>query len=111
MALGRLRVTFSSMTELQRFLKNLAAEPRSGRYAVLRWRLEVEYYSTSEAAERRISKLPPIERAGVVDRELGNTRCSAKAFASIVSRLARDGRSENLRHVGPLKPRVSPRNR
>ena len=58
-----------------------------GRFAVLRFELHVDDYPTEAQARRRLEKLEPFERLGLVDRETGLTRCRRDLMRVVMDKL------------------------
>jgi hypothetical protein len=65
--------------------------PSYGPFAVLRIWPYVEYYATEKDALRRLSKLTPAERAALVNRQTGLTRCRADQLQLVRERLQQAG--------------------
>ena len=65
--------------------------PSYGPFAVLRFWPHVEYYATETDALRRLSRMAPSERAALVNRETGMTRCRADHLWMVRERLQAAG--------------------
>ena len=61
---------------------------RAKRFAVVRWVMEVDYYTTEEAARRNMARLPGKRRAGIVDRQTGETWSSKADYRLVMATIA-----------------------
>ena len=74
------------------------------RFAVLQWVVEVSYHDTEEAARAAMKKVPVKRRAGIVDRETGETWARKAYFRPVMNTLRHQERTapERFRHAGML---------
>ena len=77
--------------------------PRPGRFAILRFSLQVDYAPTEEEARRRLSRLAAHERVGLVDRVTGVTRCRRDYLDLVMAKLEQAGTAPaEFRRTGSL---------
>ncbi len=84
-------------------LRREGEQETAGRFAVLRWVTEVDYYATEAAACEALDQLPGISRVGLVDRTTGETWATTVKFRFVKEALegAREA-PENLERVDLL---------
>jgi len=90
-------------------------QARAERWVVARWVIRLEYYETKERAREVLARLPVSRRAGLVDRETGDTRASKPSYRAVMAALRMEGKApERFRRqgkLGPIKPRRRKRGR
>ena len=79
------------------------------RWAVVRWVTQVDLYETRNKAREVLARMPVGRRAGLVDRETGDTWSSRPNLNSVMAAIRKERKTpERFRRVGrlgPIKPR------
>ncbi len=84
---------------------------KAKRWAVVRWVPQVEFYETRDKARGVLARMPVGRRAGLVDRETGDTWSSRPNFNSVMAALRKERKApERFRRVGRLGP-IKPQRR
>ncbi len=82
---------------------------RAKRWAVVRWVTEVEYHESEEKARDVLARMPVSRRAGLVDRETGDTWTSKLSFPAVMAAIRKEKTApEHFRRkgkLGPIKPK------
>ncbi len=79
-------------------------QKRAMRFAVLEWVLKVSYHDTEEAARAAVTRVTLKRRAGVVDRQTGETWARKAEYRSVMNTLRHQERTapERFRRAGVL---------
>ncbi len=86
-------------------MREAVEKERAKRWAVVRWVPQVELYETRDKARDVLARMPVGRRAGLVDRETGDTWSSRPNFNSVMAALRKERKApERFRRVGRLGP-------
>ncbi len=86
-------------------MRDAAEKERAKRWAVVRWVTQVDHYETQDKARDVLARMPVGRRAGLVDRETGDTWSSRPNFNSVMAALRKERQvPERFRRVGRLGP-------
>ncbi len=82
---------------------------RAKRWAVVRWVTQVEYHGSEDQARDVLARMPVGRRAGLVDRESGDTWASKPSFPAVMAAIRKAKTApEHFRRkgkLGPIKPK------
>ncbi len=95
------------------WLHRMHQKHKAKRWAVVRWVTEVDYYDSQEQARDVLARMPVGRRAGLVDRQTGDTWSSKPCYPPVMAALRKARKApEHFRRIGklgPIKPKIKPR--